>query len=166
MTMTHGYCKTSADYFQLYKKVHLKLSLSYLNNAILLFFRLQQMFNCSLYSDAEGGVELWYFVVSNFRYPKVSTYLSSLTVITPSSRGMNTAMLTSSLKPSSLLKRSGFLTFPCLGPDVICAAILLLSRDFHAINIEPIQSAMHYPDLLKFHFPGVTIFNIIIWGSR
>lgn len=57
---------------------------------------------------------------------KSLTYLSSLTVMTPSSRGMNTAILTSSLKPSSLLKRSGFLTFPCLGPDFISAAILCL----------------------------------------
>lgn len=57
---------------------------------------------------------------------KSLTYLSSLTVMTPSSRGMNTAILTSSLKPSSLLKRSGFRTFPCLGPDFISAAILCL----------------------------------------
>lgn len=71
-------------------------------------------------------------------------YLSSLTVTTPSSRGMITAMLTSSLKPSNLLINTGFLVFPCLFCDgLISAAILLSSRDNQILFLEMVNINMN-----------------------
>lgn len=72
------------------------------------------------------------------------SYLSSLTVTTPSSLGITTAILTSSLKPSNLLINTGFLVFPCLFCDLISAAILLSSRD-SSLSIYKIENILPDP---------------------
>ena len=53
-----------------------------------------------------------------------STYLSSLTLITTSTFGTKIAMLITSVHPSILLTRTGFLAAPCLLLGLISAAIL------------------------------------------